>query len=162
MTKAYHGKKLILFGRSVGILSAALIREEALRPLNLRVKTILHSVVWNGNSSNRGLYYKQSLLTDNSPSPIQIGLDTSLSGDIAALDNKHLSIIYTMSDLEEKRVISKTSSDSGKTWSAAHQLTKDGAKPSHPRVVATPEGFKFFWTEWQENGDAITIMSEFN
>jgi hypothetical protein len=125
-------------------------------------KTILHSVVWNGNNSNRGLYYKQSTLTDNTSPVVQIGTDTSFSGDIAALNNNHVGIIYTISDIEKKRVVTKVSSDGGNTWSSAHQLSIDEAKPSHPRIVATPEGFKFFWTEWQENGDAVAILSEFN
>ncbi len=124
--------------------------------------TIFHSVVWNGNNDNRGIYYKQSSQKNNTQPPIQIGFDKSLSGDIAALNHEQLGIIYTISDIEKKRVVTKISSDSGSTWSSAHQLTNDEATPSHPRVVSTPEGFKFFWTEWLENGNAIAIMSEFN
>lgn len=123
-------------------------------------ETILHSIVWNGNDSKRGLNYQQSSQKKNT-APIQIGFDKSFSGDIAAINHQHLGIVYTLSDIGNKRVLTKISTNGGKTWSSAHQLSSDKAKPSHPRIVSSPEGFKFFWTEWQDNGNAIVKMSEF-
>lgn len=121
-------------------------------------ESILHSIVWNGDESKRGLYYQQSS-QENSPPPIQIGTDKSQSGDIAAMTPNHLGVVYTNSDIERKRVVTQFSVDGGKSWSSALQLTNDQATPSHPRIIATRKGFKFFWTEWLENGDAVAIMS---
>jgi len=124
-------------------------------------KSILHSVIWNGETSHRGLYYSQSELTkDKASNLISMDDNNSSSGDIAAMDNKHLRIIYTTGDYESKSVMTKASNDGGLSWTTEQRLTNDGAEPSHPRIIATEKGFRFFWTEWQENGDAIAIISE--
>ncbi len=127
----------------------------------LNEKTLLHSVIWNGKAGNRGIYYSQSELNKDKIAALHpIGGDNSASGDIAALDNDRIRIIYTSGDFESTSVISKISTDGGATWSDELRLTSDGAEPSHPRIIATPEGFLFFWTEWQKNGDALAIFSK--
>ncbi len=124
-------------------------------------KTILHSAIWNGKSSNRGIYYSQSELNKEKIAALQvIGDNFSASADIAALDSEHLRIIYTTSDFELKSVMTKTSNNGGLSWSNGLRLTKQGAAPSHPRIISTREGYRFFWTEWQKNGDAVAIISE--
>jgi len=124
-------------------------------------KTILHSAIWNGKAGNRGIYYSQSELNKDKIAVLHpIGDDNSASGDIAALDNDQIRIIYTSGDFESTSVMSKISTDGGSTWSDELRLTSDGAEPSHPRIIATPEGFRFFWTEWQKNGDALAIFSK--
>ncbi len=120
-------------------------------------KPVLHSVVWNGNDSNRGLYY-HSQPTNNKP--LSIGDKSSASGDIATINNEHIGIVYITGDTEKKYVMVKSSEDGGESWSAEHRLSLDGAEPSHPKIIGTASGFRFFWTEWQENGDAIVMMSE--
>jgi hypothetical protein len=123
--------------------------------------TVLHSIIWNGKTSNRGIYYSQSELNKDKIAVLQsLGDNFSASGDIAALDNDHLRIIYTAGDFDSKSVITRASTDGGLTWSDELRLTADGAEPSHPRIIATPKGFRFFWTEWQKNGDALAIISE--
>jgi Neuraminidase (sialidase) len=124
-------------------------------------KTILHSVIWNGKTDNRGIYYSQPELNkDKIAVLLPIGDNSSSSGDIAALDSDHLRIVYTAGDFESKSVMTKASADGGQSWSNELRLTGDGAEPSHPRIVATSNGFRFFWTEWQENGGAVAIISE--
>ena len=124
-------------------------------------QTILHSAIWNGKTSNRGIYYSQSRLNKDKIAELQpIGDINSASGDIAALNNAYLRIVYTTGDFESKSIMSKISVDGGLSWSNEQRLTRDGAEPSHPRIIATPNGFRFFWTEWQENGDAIAVISE--
>jgi len=123
--------------------------------------TVLHSAIWNGKNSSQGIYYSQSELGKDKVAVLMpIGDNSSASADIAALDNDHLRIIYTSGDFESKSVMSKASSDGGQTWSDEQRLSADGAEPSHPRIIATENGFQFFWTQWQENGDAIAIISE--
>jgi len=124
-------------------------------------KTILHSVVWNGKTDSRGIYYSQSELNkDKIAVLLPIGDNNSSSGDIAALDSDHIRIVYATGDVESKSVMTKASANGGLSWSNELRLTGDGAEPSHPRIVATPNGFRFFWTEWKENGDAVAIISE--
>ena len=125
-----------------------------------RGKVVLHSVVWNGKPSNRGLYYSQAESVGSKWVPIvSMGDNTSASGDIAVMDNKHIGIVYSVGDAEKKQVMAKVSKDGGKSWLKALRLTADGAEGSHPRIIGTSNGFRVFWTEWQENGDAIGMMS---
>ncbi len=124
-------------------------------------KTILHSALWNGKADSRGIYYSQfEPNKDKIAVLLPIGDNNSASGDIAALDNSHLGIAYTAGDFESKSVTAKFSGNGGLSWSNEQRLTGDSAEPSHPRIIATPSGFRFFWTEWQENGDAVAIISE--
>lgn len=124
-------------------------------------KVTLHGVLWNGKTSNRGIYYSQSDSDkDNVAVLMPIGDNTSSSADIAAMNANQLRIIYTAGDFESSSVFSKASNDGGRSWSNEQRLTLDGAEPSHPRIIATEKGFLFFWTEWQKNGDAVAIISE--
>lgn len=124
-------------------------------------RTILHSVLWNGKSNNKGIYYSQSEVNKAKIAVLlPIGDSYSASGDIAAINNKHIRVIYTTGDFESQSVMTKKSDDGGLSWSNELRLTNENAEPSHPRIIATPRGFWFFWTEWQENGDAIAVISE--
>jgi hypothetical protein len=114
-------------------------------------------VVWNGNESDRGLYYHSQPTTNK---PVSIGDKSSASGDIATIADKHIGIVYITGDTEKKHVMVKLSEDGGESWSAERRLSLDGAEPSHPKIIGTASGFRFFWTEWQKNGDAIVVMSE--
>lgn len=123
-------------------------------------KTILHSVIWNGKTNNPGIYYSQSELNQDKIMVLQrLGNNSSSSGDIASLDNNHLRIVYTTGDFETKSVVSRVSNDAGLTWSNEIRLSRVGSEPSHPRIVATDAGYRFFWTEWQKNGDALAIIT---
>ncbi len=127
----------------------------------LNSQTILHSAIWNGKTSGKGVYYSQSKLNkDNISTLLSLADNSSASADIAALDDQRIGIVYTSGDFESQSIMTKFSTDGGLSWSNEHRLTGDGAEPSHPRIIATPNGYRFFWTEWLENGDAIAIISE--
>lgn len=124
-------------------------------------KTTLHSIIWNGKAATRGVYYSQSELNKDKIASLQsLGDSFSASADIAAINSQHLRTVYTAGGFDSKSVVTRSSFDGGQSWSAEQQLTNEKAEPSHPRIVATTEGFRFFWTEWQKNGDAIAIISE--
>lgn len=124
-------------------------------------ETVIHSVIWNGNEGKRGLFYHQKTLTETKVMPlINIGDDSSASGDIAAIDSDHLGIVYSTGIGENKKIMAKLSDDGGISWQKPHRLTISGVEPSHPKIIGTPEGFRFFWTEWQPDGTAIVVMSQ--
>jgi len=125
----------------------------------LEGKDVLHAVIWNGKTSNRGLFYSQSNGQGNWAPVIRIGNDSSTSGDIAVIGNDQLGIVYTAGDSEKKQVLLRVSGDGGKSWSKELKLTRDGVDASHPKIVGTEDGFRVFWTEWLDNGDAIGMMS---
>ncbi len=125
----------------------------------LEGKTVLHAVVWNGKTSNRGLFYSQSSESGKWSPVIRVGDDSSASGDIAAIGNDQLAIVYTAGDSEKKQVLMKVSGDGGRSWSKEIKLTQDGVDASHPKIVGALDGFRVFWTEWLDNGNAIGMMS---
>lgn len=120
---------------------------------------VLHAVIWNGKSDNRGVFYSRSSEAGKWSPVVKIGDDSSASGDIAVIDNNQLAIVYTAGDSEKKQVLMKVSGDGGRMWSKPLKLTNDGVDASHPRIVGTPNGFRVFWTEWLDNGDAIGMMA---
>ncbi len=120
---------------------------------------VLHAVIWNGKSSNRGLFYSQSIGQSKWTSVIRVGNDSSASGDIAAIGNDQLAIVYTAGDSEKKQVLLRVSGDGGRSWSKELRLTQEDVDASHPKIVGTLDGFRVFWTEWLDNGDAISMMS---
>jgi len=122
-------------------------------------KTILHAVIWNGKASNRGIFYSQSAEQGRWNPVVRIGDESSASGDIAAIDNDQLAIVYTAGNSEKKQVLMRVSGDGGRSWSKELLLTQDGVDASHPKIVGTLSGFRIFWTEWLDNGDAIGKMS---
>lgn len=124
-------------------------------------KTNIHTVIWNGSEDKRGLYYRRLKLTGANDTPIiPLGDDSSVSGGIATIDDR-VGLIYVTGTAENKRVVVKLSDDNGQSWQEDQALTTLGSKPSHPRIVGTPEGFRFFWTEWQDDGRAVAVMSYF-
>lgn len=128
---------------------------------NVNGKTCVHNIIWNGSEDKRGLYYRKLKLSGKNNTPlISLGDETSASGDIATIDDR-VGLIYITGTVENKRVVVRLSDDNGESWQEEKSLTAFGAQPSHPKIIATPEGFRFFWTEWQDDGRAVTVMSHF-
>jgi hypothetical protein len=124
-------------------------------------ETIVHNIIWNGSEDRRGLYYRQLKLSGIDDVPlVPLGDETSASGDIATIDDR-VGLIYVTGMAENKQVVVRLSDDHGVSWQKEQSLSALGAEPSHPRIVATSEGFRFFWTDWKEDGSAVTMMSHF-
>ncbi len=125
-------------------------------------QTFLHSLVWNGDAKNRGLFYIQSSANKTTPPQLTpIGDNTCSSGDIAATEHK-LATVYTCSTIDAKILIAQFSSDNGVSWPNKIILNRKDSAPSHPRVIATKTGFRFFWTEWLDNGQIISKTAIIN
>jgi hypothetical protein len=109
----------------------------------------VHSVVWTGAENRAGLYHMQS--TDggkNWSSPQAVAADSgAFHGDIAALDEKRVALIWDAMGPEGSTVLAADSADNGAVWSAPRQLSSPGVSASHPRIVATGSGWLAMWTE---------------
>lgn len=119
----------------------------------------LHSVVWTGIESAPGLYYLQSADLGKSWSrPLRLGDSSSREADIAALSPKHIAVVYSITTGGKGLIHMRQSRDGGKTWTQAKALTKGLESADHPRIVATPFGFRAFWTERAPGGGRTLTM----
>ena len=108
--------------------------------------TQLHSLVWTGVEQKAGLYYLSSENNGISwSSPKQIG-KTASHGDIASFDGIVMAIWDEM-EADGTSIFYATSEDGGLTWLTAKRLTAATAVATHPRIVATKQGFLALWTE---------------
>ncbi|MDD5035544.1 MAG: sialidase family protein [Methylococcaceae bacterium] len=119
---------------------------------------LLHGVVWSGKDGAAGLYYLDS--TDHgehwSP-PLRIGDGHSRHSDIAAR-GRALVVVYTGPVGDGEGVQFIRSEDGGKTWSPPRLLSAEGAVADHPRILATPAGFRAFWTEKRPGSGRVWAM----
>jgi len=119
----------------------------------------LHSVVWTGIESAPGLYYlKSSDLGESWSPPLRLGDSSSREADIAALSARHIAVVYSITTGGKGLIHVRQSRDGGKTWSQEKALTKGPESADHPRIVATPFGFRAFWTERAPGGGRTLTM----
>jgi hypothetical protein len=116
-------------------------------------RATLHSVVWTGKEDSAGLFYLKSADAGrNWSAPRKVGDGHSRDGDIAALGQGTLAIAFTRSTAAGTAVQLMQSGDDGAHWTEPAPLTAEAAKARHPRVLATPFGFRVFWTETLPDG----------
>lgn len=116
-------------------------------------QSTLHSVVWTGKEDSAGLFYLKSADAGrNWSAPQKVGDGHSRDGDIAALDQGTLAIAFTRNTPAGTAVQLVQSGDEGVHWTDPAPLTGEAAKAQHPRVLATPFGFRVFWTETRPDG----------
>ncbi len=131
----------------------------ALTNATLQDKAHLLALVWNGDSEKKGLYFSRTHADEqNGSSATQVAGKTSKSGDLAVI-NERIGMVYSEGLAEDKKVVFKQSINGGEHWSEGTVLTAPGVGPSHPRIVTTGEGFRVFWTEWLDSGEAVAKMS---
>lgn len=111
-------------------------------------KTALHAVVWTGAPDAGGLYYLQSHDRGVAWSePLRIGDVRARAADVAALSEAHLAVAYAQSGPDGSRIDWIQSRNGGISWSAPATLAPAAAMADSPRILATPFGFRAFWTE---------------
>lgn len=109
-------------------------------------RMVLHSVIWTGKEQTAGLYYLRSLDGGSHWSePLRIAGEEARESDIAALADGTLGLAFVADRTQPVQF--RSSQDEGRTWSAPKALSASGVVADHPRVVATPFGFRVFWTE---------------
>ncbi|HET7369268.1 MAG TPA: exo-alpha-sialidase [Gammaproteobacteria bacterium] len=112
---------------------------------------VLHAVVWSGKRGELGLHYLVS--SDGGRSWLALGRlgdDTARHVDLAALDGQHLAAVWDAATEAGSGIFAARSHDGGKTWGQPRGLSAPRAQAEHPRIVATADGYRIFWT--QRNG----------
>lgn len=109
----------------------------------------LHAVVWTGAENRSGLYHLRSADGGKSwsePQAVAAG-SGAFHGDIAALDEKRVAMIWDAMGPDGSSVLIADSADNGANWSRPHLVSSPGVSASHPRIVATGSGWLALWTE---------------
>lgn len=119
----------------------------------------LHGVVWSGKDGAEGLYYlnSQDLGGHWSP-PLRVGDQRSRESDVAALADGRVGVVFAGPWGQGEGVQLIESDDQGKTWSNPKLLSAEGAAADHPRILATPKGFRVFWTEKRPGEGRVWAM----
>jgi len=122
----------------------------------------LHGVVWSGKEGAEGLYYLNSKdFGGHWSKPLRIAGGQSREGDIAVLGKGRVGVVFAGPAGEAESVQFMASDDAGQTWTRPLLLSAAGAPADHPRILATPQGFRVFWTEKRAAGGRVWAMQSF-
>jgi hypothetical protein len=106
----------------------------------------IHAAIWTGIENKSGVYHVVS--TDgvvwNEPREIR---GKSHRPDIAANSEGAMVLVWDARNEGRSSIWASGSRDNGVTWSEPQRLSSDEMHATHPRVVATSQGFRVFWTE---------------
>lgn len=123
-------------------------------------RVALHGVVWTGKDDVAGLYYLRS--TDGGARwsvPAKMAGAQARESDIAAQPGGSVALAYVSGRSPAAPVQFRVSKDAGRHWSAPVAVSAPEASADHPRVVATPFGFRVFWTEARPGGGKTWAMA---
>ncbi|MGZ8218495.1 exo-alpha-sialidase [Methylomagnum sp.] len=121
---------------------------------------VLHSAVWTGQDQVAGLYYLRS--TDSGAhwsDPMKVAGDQARESDIAAQPDGAVGLAFIPGRTAEAAVHFQVSRDAGRHWSTPTPLAAPGTRVDHPRVAATSQGFRVFWTEARQGGGKTWAMA---
>ena len=115
----------------------------------------LHVLSWTGKSEVAGLYLETS--GDGGRSwrePYPLAGAGAQHGDLAAR-GEILAVAWDEIVSGSRVVFAATSADAGASWTPRLRFSADGAKASHPLVVAVGDDFVVLWTESTEGSPAV-------
>lgn len=106
----------------------------------------LYASVWTGLEGKSGLYSLHS--SDNGKTWSAPKPTGNLAGhsDIA-VSNGQVMMIWDEREPDGSSIFTTSSKDDGVTWTTPERLSNKGIMETHPRIVATEEGFLAMWTE---------------
>lgn len=120
----------------------------------------LHALVWTGAADHSGAYHLFSSDQGRSWSaPQRLGDSDARRGDLATIGSQSLAAVWDRVGDGESAVFAASSSDGGKTWSEARQLSSKGINAAYPRIVAVSGGYRVFWTEAATGKPSVWKMS---
>jgi hypothetical protein len=118
----------------------------------------LHALVWTGREGREGLYVLNSEHDGSTWSPPQrLGGDRGTHGDMAA-SGKNLLAVWDAATAQGFEITASRSDDEGQSWLSAQRLYAGVHPASHPKVVATKQGFAVFWTERSADGGKTLVL----
>lgn len=106
----------------------------------------LYASVWTGLEDKSGLYTLHS--SDNGKTwsaPKSTG-NLAAHSDIA-VNGGQVMMIWDEREPDGSSIFTAYSEDEGVTWTTPERLSTKGIMATHPRIVATEEGFLAMWTE---------------
>lgn len=117
----------------------------------------IHAVVGTRKKDSMGIYHLGSMDAGrNWSAPVRLGDESATHADIAANKNSGLAAVWDMTDPEAgdgSLAIYAATSQTGAKWSDKMRLSANGNSSSHPRIIATTNGFLAIWTEHTLDGD---------
>ena len=79
--------------------------------------------------------------------PQRLGDADARRGDLASTGGESLAAVWDRVGDGESAVFASASSNGGKTWSEAKQLSANGLNAAYPRIVAVAGSYRVLWTE---------------
>lgn len=91
---------------------------------------------------------------------LRLGAANAAHADIAVIDEDRVAAVWDAAGARADAVFAAESRDGGGTWSAPERLSGAKAAVTHPRIVATPAGYRVFWTETTRKLGERWVMTE--
>lgn len=117
----------------------------------------IHAIVGTRKKEEAGVYHLKSVDGGkNWSAPAKLGDESSTHADIASNRNNKLAAVWDMIDTEAadgSLAIYAATSSTGANWSHPVRLSAKGASATHPRIIATGQGFLSLWTEQSADGE---------
>lgn len=119
----------------------------------------MHTAIWTGKGQEKGVYVLSS--PDGGESwgaPKRLGDSRAWHPDLAAIRDRELAAVWDAHAEDGLAVFCSTSRDGGRSWTEPRRVSAAGMSASHPRVIATPDGFKALWTEKGVGKEAAWVL----
>lgn len=113
---------------------------------------VLHAAVWTGAEGVAGVHHVMTAdggRTWSAPHPFPVPRARQAS---VAGDGQRVVVACTANDGSGTAVWSQTSDDGGATWGLPARLSSVDDEVAHPKVIATTQGIRVFWTS--RSGDS--------
>jgi predicted neuraminidase len=122
-----------------------------------------HAVVWTGAEGRAGIYHCVSRDGVSWDSLEKFPVHAHRP-DIAVSDDGKIAVVWDGISEGKYSIWGSVSAD-GEKWSEPRRLSAPNTNATHPRVVATSQGFRVFWTETADNAKAtwrsVEIIAEY-
>jgi hypothetical protein len=122
-------------------------------------RRVLHAVVWTGAEGLAGVHHLQTAdggRTWSAPHPFPIPRARQAS---VAGERERVVVACTANDGSGNAVWSQTSDDGGATWGLPERLSDADDEVAHPKVIATTQGLRVFWSAKPVDGKWIWRMA---